>query len=211
MLHEGKTGPAVKLSRFFPDGGDPSLYAVGALAGMKGEVTVIGGQTWLSYGEDGRARIEKPPVPQESAALLVSAKVPAWRVLTFEYAVGSDDLDEMIATLARKAGLEPASARFPFVLEGNFRELEWHVLAGPPPAGADSPADHLSGATQLRLDRASGTILGFYSASDEGVFTHAGSKTHLHVVLPQPLASGHVDHLIVAQGTRVRFPIVARD
>lgn len=207
MLHEGKTGPAVKLERLLPDG---SLYAVGALAGMEGEVTVVSGKTYLAYGEEGSARIETPPLPDAAAALLVSARVPAWRIVTLEDEIPFDELDEEIGRLAAAAGLDPGT-RIPFVLEGRFRDLEWHVLAGPPPAGAGADHDaHLAGASQLRLDQASGTLVGFYSAKDEGVFTHMGSKTHLHCVVPNPVASGHVDHVLVLAGTTLRFPAVAK-
>ncbi len=47
---------------------------------------------------------------------------------------------------------------------------------------------------------------GFYSQSDEGIFTHMGSKTHIHCVLYDPLASGHVDHVTVPVGTTIKFP-----
>lgn len=56
------------------------------------------------------------------------------------------------------------------------------------------------------MDRASATLVGFYSESDQGVFTHMGSKTHIHCALDEPLYTGHVDHVTIPAGTTLRFP-----
>jgi len=200
MMHEGKTGPAVKLSRLLPD---DALYAVGALAGMTGEVTVVGGKAYLSYGKEQRPAAEVTEDTDAEAALLVSAHVPAWRLVTSNETIPFEDLDSEIADLAGKAGMD-VHGRVPFVIEGRVRELEWHVLAGVPPEGA---TDHTENAAQFRLPTAQATLVGFFSPSDEGVFTHMGSKTHLHVVTGTPPGTGHVDHVIVLPGATVRFPL----
>lgn len=204
MLHEGKTGPAVKLSRLLPD---DALYAVGALAGLEGEVTIVGGKVYLSHGKGQQAAAEIVEDSDAAAALLVSARVPAWRLAKTEVPIPFDDLDDAIAALATKAGMD-VNNRFPFVLEGHVRELEWHVLAGPPPEGAsEDHQGHLENAAAFRLPSAQATLVGFYSPNDEGVFTHMGSKTHLHVVAGTPPGTGHVDHVIVVPGATVKFPL----
>lgn len=207
MLHEGKTDAAVQLGRLLPD---PALYAVGALADLSGEVTVVAGKAYLSYGAGGEARTEISEDPDQGAALLVSARVPAWRLVKSTQPMDFEMLEEGIERLAREAGLD-VNARFPFVVEGRVRELEWHVLGGPPSTGqASSDGDHeahLQNAVQLRLPSASATLVGFYSPSDEGVFTHAGSKIHLHCVAGEPSGAGHVEHVVVLPGATIKFPL----
>jgi alpha-acetolactate decarboxylase len=204
MLHEGKTGATVKLARLLPD---DALYAVGALAGLEGEVTVVGGEVYLSYGREQRPVAERVEDSEAGAALLVSARVPAWRLTTTDNPIGFDQLDEAIAALAATTGMD-VNGRFPFVIEGPVRDLEWHVLAGPPPEGAgDDHAGHLQNAVEFRLPNTRATLVGFYSPGDEGVFTHMGSKTHVHVVAGTPPGTGHVDHVIVLPGATVRFPL----
>lgn len=204
MLHEGKTGPAVNLSRLLPD---EALYAVGALAGLAGEVTVVGGEVYLSYGKEQQPEAKVAEDSEAAAALLVSAHVPAWRLMKTEKVIEFDKLDDAIAHLATKAGLD-VNGRFPFVVEGRVRDLEWHVLAGVPPAGTgESHEDHLKDAAAFRLPNTIATLVGFYSPSDEGVFTHMGSKTHVHVVAGTPPGTGHVDHVMVLPGAIVRFPL----
>ena len=204
MLHEGKTGAVVKLSRLLPD---DALYAVGALAGLTGEVTVVGGNVYLSYGKEQRPAAEMAENSEAEAALLVSARVPAWRLMKTDAMIQFENLDDEITALATQAGMD-VNGRIPFVVEGRVRELEWHVLSGPPPADAsEDHEDHLENATAFRLPTAQATLVGFYSPSDEGVFTHMGSKTHVHVVAGTPPATGHVDHVIVLPGATVKFPL----
>ncbi|HEX5041698.1 MAG TPA: acetolactate decarboxylase [Candidatus Polarisedimenticolaceae bacterium] len=204
MMHEGKTGPAVKLSRLLPD---DALYAVGALADMAGEVTIVGGRTYLSYGKDRKAEAEMTRDSDAAASLLVSARVPAWRLMKTDGAIQFKDLDEKIAALASKAGMD-TQGRIPFVVEGRVRELEWHVHAGSSPEdGPKSHEDHLKDAAAFRLPNTLATLVGFYSPGDEGVFTHMGSKTHVHVVAGTPPGAGHVDHVMILPGAIVRFPL----
>ena len=204
MIHEGKTGPVVKLEGLLPD---PALYAVGALAGMAGEVTIVAGKPYLSYGQGSDARVETSETTAAAAALLVRARVPSWKTVTTTQTIGFDKLDEEIGKLAASAGLD-LGTRIPFVIEGRVRTLEWHVLNGPPAAGAEADHDaHLKNAVQLRLPSTSATLVGFYSEKDEGVFTHMGSKTHIHCVVGDPPSAGHVDHVIVLPGATVKFPL----
>lgn len=97
--------------------------------------------------------------------------------------------------------------RYPFVLEGEFEDLQWHVIdASRLTGGASSHEDHQAAAIKSSRERASATLVGFYSEHDQGVFTHMGSNTHIHCVLDEPLATGHVDHVTIPAGTKVKFP-----
>jgi len=204
MFHEGQTGSMVELDAMLPN---PDLYAVGALADLSGEVTVIRGKAYLSYADGAdKARTEAPSPTSAGATLLVAAIVPGWRSYTTESPIRFEDLDEEIAKLAAAAGMS-LNERFPFLLRGHFEDLQWHVIDGRRLTGAGSShQDHLAAATKMRLDRTSATLIGFYSQGDQGVFTHMGSTTHIHCVIDDPLSTGHVDHVTIPTGTTVEFP-----
>lgn len=203
MLHQGATGPTVTLDAVLPN---PDLYAVGALADLAGEVTVIGGMAYLSYPDEDTARTEVTPRTAAGATLLVAAEVPGWRSLATERTIRFEELDEEIARLAAAAGMS-LDERFPFLLEGDFEDLQWHVIDGRRlTAAGSSHEEHMATAVRGGLDRTSATLIGFYSRHDQGVFTHMGSDTHIHCVLAEPLVAGHVDHVIIPAGTRVKFP-----
>ncbi len=205
MYHEGQTEQTVGLADLLPD---PSLYAVGALAGLSGEVTVVGGTTYLSYPMGTtESRTETTTKPTVGATLLVTAQVPSWRSVKIERAIPFDELDRAIAALAAAAGL-PSGEKFPFLVEGEVEGLAWHVIDGKRLApGAAGHEAHLDASVRARAERTPATLVGFYSESDEGVFTHRGSRTHVHCVVEEPLSSGHVDHVVIPAGTTIRLPI----
>ena len=204
MFHQGQTGTMVALNSMLPN---PSLYAVGALTDLAGEVTVIGGTAYLSYPESADStRTETAAASSAGATLLVVAEVPSWRSVTTQNPIRFEELDASMRALATAAGMS-LDARFPFLLEGDFEDLQWHVIDGKRlKAGETSHQDHLAAAVTRRLHRTSATLLGFYSERDERVFTHAGSRTHIHCMIGEPLASGHVDHVVIPAGTTVKFP-----
>lgn len=204
MFHQGQTGAIVSLDTLLPD---PTLYAIGALADLAGEITVVAGRAYVSYPDGATAtRTEVGATSPASASLLVAAQVPLWTAVITEQAISFAELDKAIPRLAAIAGLDTAG-RFPFLVEGTFADLAWHVIDGTRlTAGGNSHQDHLAAAVTTRLERATGTLLGFYSTTDGGVFTHMGSATHVHATLDKPLATGHVDAVTIPAGTTVRFP-----
>jgi acetolactate decarboxylase len=204
MMHEGKTGAQVTLDELLPN---PNLYAVGALADLAGEITIVAGTAYLSYpsGDNG-VRMETRRTANAGAALLVSATVDRWRSVRIEEPIPFEALDAAIAELAVAAGLD-AGARFPFLLEGEFEELEWHVIDGRRLEGVDSSHEaHKAAAVSTRQSKVEATLVGFYSPRDQGVFTHMGSTTHVHCVTEDPPASGHVDHVVIPAGATIRLP-----
>lgn len=205
MHHEGQTAAMVNLSSLLPS---PHLYAVGALAELAGEITVVQGVAYLSYpaGPE-KTRTETTSRPTAGAALLVAAEVREWQSLTTPRAIAFEELDQAIADLAAKAGI-PSGQRFPFLVLGDVEELSWHVIDGSKLAGEGAAQqDHLAAAVRASAKRTRATLVGFFSETDEGVFTHMGSKTHIHCVLDEPLSSGHVDHVALPAGTTVKFPV----
>jgi acetolactate decarboxylase len=204
MFHEGQTGAMVSLDSLLPN---PDLYAVGALTDLSGEVTVIGGRAYLAYPEEADAmRTETTLRTDATATLLVASEVPAWNSIVIDREIRFGEIDDEIVKLAAAAGMSPGD-RFPFLIEGTFEGLQWHVLDGRRlSGGGSSHQDHLAAAAKARRDRATATLVGFYSASDQGIFTHMGSKIHMHCVLDDPLSAGHVDHVDIPAGITVKFP-----
>ena len=207
MFHQGQTGSMVTLDTLLPNS---ALYAVGALADLSGEVTVLGGKAYLSYpdGAD-KARTEAHSQTSAGATLLVATSVSTWRSYTNQNPIRFEEIDEEIAKLATAAGMS-VGERFPFLVKGHFEDLRWHVIDGNRlTGGGTSHEDHLAAAAKMRLDRTPATLVGFYSKGDQGVFTHMGSTTHIHCVIDDPLSTGHVDHVIIPKGAEIQFPVKA--
>jgi acetolactate decarboxylase len=202
-MHAGDRSPHVGLADVLRL---PHCYAVGALDGLRGEVTIVDGEVWLSYPADQDSyRTLRTKETVERATLLVAAHVPTWqdRVLTEE--LGSDHLDETLADLASKSGVD-TSKPFPFVLRGRFPQVSFHVIDGRRVGSTGDHAAHAAaGITRTERDR-QGTLVGFYSVHHAGVFTHFGQRTHVHLVADAPEASGHVDDVVIGAGSVLKLP-----
>ncbi len=207
MLHDGAVGEVVNLAALLPDS---SLYAVGALSELRGEVTVIAGQAYYSYPDgDSGQRSLTPKDPAEAAALLVLSRVKAWRPVKLEQATDFANLDVALGDLALRAGL-PADLPFPFLIRGEVEDLRWHVIDGSKLQGGGGPhQEHMATAVKGTLPRTEALLIGFHSTAHHGVFTHMGSSTHIHCVVEEPFVAGHVDHVILPAGTVVGIPLAA--
>ncbi len=51
-----------------------------------------------------------------------------------------------------------------------------------------------------------GTVIGFYSAGIQGVFTHPGESWHLHILFREEERAGHVDEVVVRKGAVLKLP-----
>ena len=73
MFHRGQTLEIVNLSALLPN---DNVYAVGAIAGLGGEITVLRGTAYLSYPDIPEGvRTESVASTTEGATLLVAAEV----------------------------------------------------------------------------------------------------------------------------------------
>jgi hypothetical protein len=203
LMHAGKVGPVVALARLTA----PHLYAVGALSELRGEVTIVDGARWLSYPDAaGGTRIDRAG-QHEQVTLLVAAQVERWRPIEIDRELPSAELDRALEALVVAAGLD-ATRRIPMRIEGPVAELAWHVLGGRAAGGlnAGDHHDHRQGAITGSLTSERATLVGFFSKSDQGVFTHMGSSTHLHVVDDAHGVAGHVDAVTVGKGAVLYVP-----
>jgi alpha-acetolactate decarboxylase len=209
IFHDGRIGSEVQLESLLPN---PRLYAVGTLADVAGEVTIVGGTAYLSYRDgESSARIEEVDSSTEDAAILVAAWVDGWASVMTTEAIRFEELDDAIIRFAKSVGFAD-NARFPFLVEGELEDLHFHVIDGSRlAAGRSSHRDHLAASIRSSRDRAPATLVGFFSARDVGVITQMDSSTHIHCVVCQDLASGHVDRVTIPAGTTIRFLVNGTD
>jgi acetolactate decarboxylase len=207
IFHDDRTAAAVHLDALLPD---PHLYAVGALADLAGEITIVGGTVHLSHPiDDDRAVHEIVAKTNAGAALLVATSVPAWRDLgALPETIPWSSLDDGLVRFLAEAGLD-MSTRIPLLLEGEFDDLHWHVIDGRRlEGGGGSYEQHMAASSKGTFERTRAVLVGFYSPHDQGIFTHRASRTHLHCVIEDPLVTGHVDRVTPLAGTLVRVPVM---
>jgi hypothetical protein len=200
VLREGRRQGRVELAQAL----GPSSVAVGALADLAGEITVDRGVLHLAEVVDAavpdgaRARAARP---DEQAALLLCADVPAWSEHALPAAADLDALEEAVREAALRQSLD-VRRPFPFRIEGRALRLELHVVDGSCPiAHPDGPPPW----RYLGLD-VDAVWIGFHAQDAAGELTHHGRRTHTHALVEGGATGGHVDDVRLASGARLFLP-----
>jgi hypothetical protein len=204
IMHEGRTQSAVKLADVVPG---PHVWGVGALEGLHGEATLLDDVVWLARPKaDGSAELSRADLDgvdaAQGAALLVVANVDAWAETVVPNEVPWSQLDSFIENELAMRGVAldvPVAVR----IDGPVAMLKWHVVDGSKLAAGAGHAEHARTAVRGAVDRADARLVGFFSKSHQGVFTHAGSRTHFHVLIESQRVSGHVDTMALQPGARL--------
>lgn len=201
VMREGQTEAHVQLSEVVERA---HAYGVGAVEGLNGEIVIEDGRCWVARAR-GHSLVVESDATTAHATLLIVAHVPEWTTVSIDRALPPELLDRFVCDAAERAGLETTQP-FPFVIEGEFRDVAAHVMNGHCPTDRSTPT---AAAAPLRIDEKSirGKLLGFYARNSAGLLTHHGTQSHIHllVVTPHPLA-GHVETVSIASGANLRLP-----
>jgi acetolactate decarboxylase len=200
IMHEGRSEAAVRLADVLPG---PHAWGLGALEGLRGEATVMDDVVWLARARpDGTAETTRAdldgPDADLGAALFVVANVAAWDQSVLRNEVKWSDLDAILAAELEPRGLD---APVPVRIDGPVAMLEWHVLDGSKPAINHS--EHTRSAVRGVIELADARLIGFFSNAHQGVFTHAGARSHFHALIEDQHVSGHVDGMVLKPGARL--------
>ena len=202
--HQGRVGLAEIVKR-------PHFYAVGALEGLRGEITIQDSVAMVTgVRPDGSPQSLAPADLQ--AALLAGQSVEAWTSVTLADAVPHDGFDQAVATMAAGKGIDTA-APFMFMVDGEFTDVRLHVIHGACPVHARMKNITLDKGEQpyeMEAERVSGTLVGVYAADAVGKLTHPATSTHVHLIYEDretgEIVTGHLERVGLAAGAVVKLP-----
>ena len=191
-------GPNVDLAEVNKD---PHLYALGPLAGLKGEVTVSDGQVFVS-----KANGKKPIVtiePHVKSVFLVYASVPAWRSVDIPESVRTE---KDLATFVKSQ--LPRNTRSAFRVEGNALTARYHIQNYKGSAKALTHEAHDAAKVFLEINNAPVELVGFFTnrEGDGGSFVHMGQTTHVHILSKDRKQMGHLESIKLGPGARLLLP-----
>ncbi|MDP1962433.1 MAG: acetolactate decarboxylase [Reyranella sp.] len=209
ISHTGDTSGQVKLADL-PQGA--GHWGMGALAGFAGEVLLYDGRLLVSRGEELQGRADAAR-PDDQAVLFAVGRVAEWRSVTLGEDMERGRFEAFVVAQAKALGLDTAQP-FPFVVEGRYPALVWHVVTGAPSTpkhGQVAAGGHANKHSAMHVfdqPQAPGQLVGLYSGEAlEGVVSHPGERFHVHFVDPSLAFSGHVDSYAVARGATLRLPV----
>ncbi|MBT3968663.1 MAG: hypothetical protein HOL04_11520 [Gammaproteobacteria bacterium] len=204
MIQQRKSEGVIELQTAIPV---TDSYAVGAIEHGRGEITVLDGRIYLDYGIDGMGQSAHTIPQSEQAVLLAVSQVEQWQSVTIEGAMNQEDLYMEILGLAMDADFD-VDKPFPFLLEGNFDQLQIHVINERNPAftGHGGREKFYHQHRELRTNQRA-TVVGFYSALQQGIYTHPGESWHLHAVIEGEKIGAHVDRIVSGSNIRLKLPV----
>ncbi len=202
IMHDADISAQVNLQKF---AGDENFYALGAFESLKGEILILEGESYATRSIDDQ--VEFVDAFEEEATLLVGAHVNSWQDFKMpDTIVSYQDLEKVVEEKAREYGID-TNEPFPFLIEGNFGEIDWHVIDWPEGDKDHTHEKHQTSGPHGTLDDADVKILGFWSDSHHGVFTHHATNMHIHFVTEDGDLAGHIDDLNYANELILHLPL----
>lgn len=203
MVRKRDFAPKTSLSEAMSSG---ATDGVGALSGLRGEVTILGGRLIVSCG----SKATCAPPQQEAATLLATTKARSWRVgVALPRDMDEAQFGEFIDAQARQAGLS-LDAPFPVKVSGTLVEVRMHVISSPNPAFTGHGGGHPMAIQDE--ERASelngGEVVGMrVPPALQGIATHPGEAFHFHWVDASRVRTAHLDGFKVKAGALLLLPV----
>lgn len=203
MQHRGDYSSKARLADVL-SGKD--VYAVGALSGRRGEITIIARKPYISLGGATSSSLLDDGMNNEEAALLVTAGEIEWKELSVPNDMTQGEFESFVTDSARAEGLD-MSRPFPFMLKGNISDYKMHVLAPRGPNESAGGHGATGGQYNAMGELIQGRLLGFYSSSGwSGVISHPGELFHVHMVDAAETISAHMDSFGVRKQSTLLIP-----
>ncbi|MEM8906766.1 MAG: acetolactate decarboxylase [Bacteroidota bacterium] len=165
-------------------------YGLGPLSGLRGELLVKNGQTYVSKVlTDSSMVVDK--TAQVSAPFFVYGQVNEWEEMLLPKTVKTiQDLETLIdqKTLTQKRP-------FAFRLNGRVTSALIHIQNLPEGTAVSSPQEAHQGQVKYALQNEWVDIIGFFSTAHQGIFTHHDSYLHLHLINRDEGKMGHLDQV----------------
>ena len=179
--------------------------AVGAVSGLRGEISVIEGRLIVSYGVDCGSSC--PAATSETATLLATASAQHWLAVAIDKDLDAKGVETFIRAQAKANGLDETKP-FPFRINGAITDFVMHVNAAPNPRfKGHGSFDEMAVTGLAKGPRLAGSVVGFYAPPAlQGVITHGGDYFHSHYVDEQRSTTAHLDSFGVAAGSTLMLP-----
>ena len=181
--------PVVSADTLLQESG---LFGLGPYGLMQGELTIVNGRPLVGKSaEDGRLTVIVDP--RAKAPFFVYSYVNEWH--SNELVVEADNANDIQTAIEMYAIENDVSLDepFPFRIKGIIDSIEIHVVL---PRSSEVPG-YIEGkkSQKYQFQNVAGEIVGFYSQSGQGIYTHKDSYVHLHFIDDGQKIVGHIDDL----------------
>ena len=190
----------------------PNFFAVGALEGLGGEITIHDGKVFVTRVDNAGnlQTLAEGDGAAMQATLLLGAYVSEWVSIFIPHDVPPEEVDNFIRTEAKFQGID-TQRPFPWTVEGSLSSIHVHVIHGACPVHARRNQQTIPAAQRpfdWHTKTLSGTVVGIYAPDAAGRMTHPGSSVHAHLIFTYDgeRATGHLEKVGFASGAVLRLP-----
>ncbi len=201
IMHKGDISAQANLTDFEDT---EYFYALGAVENLKGEILLLDSKPFISSVQDQKLTISNSF--NHKATLLVYASCDKWTSSAIPDHISTyEDLEKHIEQTAKDNGIN-TDEPFPFLLNGQAKSFDWHVIDWKDGDTEHSHEKHINSGLHGTLTDQEVEILGFYSNSHHTIFTHHTTNMHLHIKTTDHKIAGHLDGLTLGQGMTLQLP-----
>jgi len=198
MFTQQDIRPNVDLSRLNTNA---HLYAIGPVAGLQGEITVLDSQVFVSKVVGARSVVDLEP--KVKSVFLVYASVPAWRSVALPTNVVTEpDLATFLQSQL------PANTRSAFQVHGTALRARYHIQNYHGKAKDLTHEAHDKAKVFFGLTNVPVELVGFFTnrEDDGGTFVHQGQTTHIHLISKDCRHMGHLESIQLAPKSTLLLP-----
>ena len=167
-----------------------NIYGLGAVEGLKGEITVINSKPYITYVQGSQVIMDS--TFDHNAALFFYSKVEDWVSDTVRSNIDFSGLGKIISEHPGHTG-----DILPIVILADVQSLNWHVVDWPEGDTVHTHQKHKKSGLHGTIENQKVTMVGFYSTQQQGILTHMNSNLHLHFISNDKKLAGHVDDFII--------------
>lgn len=187
VMHKGDMTDKIALDTISSRKG---LYGLGPLSHLKGELLINNGKSYISKVSENWG-MEVTQSHKAASPFFVYAKVEEWEEIILPHTITTiKDVEKFIEEKTSKT-----TAAFAFKLEGEVAYARIHVLNLSEGTKVSSPSEAHQGQIDYEIKDEEAEIVGFYSTSHQGGFTHHDSRVHMHLITANERKMGHLDDL----------------
>ncbi len=170
------------------------LYGLGPVSYLKGELLINDGKAYVS-SVTGDTTMRVAQTFKSTEPFFVYGHVTQWKEIEIPADVKTlEDLEQFTDT-------QTASNKRPFAfkLTGKVANASIHVQNLPDGTKVTSPEIAHRGQVNYTITNKEVTIIGFFSTTHQGIFTHHDSFVHMHLITKDENTMGHVDALEIGK------------
>ena len=212
IFSTGKAESVISLENL---AGRRSLYAIGPIDGLDGEITIFDSKPYITKMRGTHFVMDN--TLKHGAFFLVWTEQKKWQDVLIPGTVkGYVNLQNFIKAQALTVGID-VTKPFPFLMSGTPIEIKWHINVNRTGGKPITNELFIRSKEPFVMRNEPIDIIGFYSENHSDVFLSQyttvikkGSRIknamHIHFVSRTRKAAGHIDDITLGEGMVLRLP-----